>query len=64
MKFFEATNIANIKEGQDDQYDFHPKTFDQYLGQKELKKKLELYTKAAKMRNEPLDHMLLLGHQV
>ncbi len=42
-------------------YDFHPKTFDEYLGQKELKEKLALYTQAAKMRNEPLDHMLLFG---
>lgn len=66
MKFFEATNIKNavldnIQDDKDDQYDFHPKTFDQYLGQKELKKKLEVFTKAALMRNEPLDHMLLFG---
>lgn len=66
MKFFEATNtknagLDNIKESMDDKYDFHPKTFDQYLGQKKLKEKLELYTKAAIMRNEPLDHMLLFG---
>ena len=43
------------------QLDFHPKTFDQYLGQKELKEKLYVYTRAALMRNEPLDHMLLFG---
>lgn len=65
MKFFEATTknagLENIKESLDDQLDFHPKTFEQYLGQKELKKKLEVYTKAAKLRNEPLDHMLLFG---
>lgn len=42
-------------------YDFHPKTFDQYLGQEELKRKLEIYTQAAKMRQEPLDHLLLFG---
>ena len=41
--------------------DFTPKTFDDYCGQKELKEKLTLYTKAAKMRNEPLDHLLLFG---
>jgi len=63
MKFFEATKNAgldNLKENTDD-LDFHPKTFDQYLGQTELKKKLEIYTKAATMRNEPLDHMLIFG---
>ncbi len=42
-------------------YDFHPKTFDDYLGQKELKTKLQLYCHAAKLRNEPLDHLLLFG---
>lgn len=42
-------------------HDFSPKTFDEYLGQKELKEKLHVYTMAAKMRNEPLDHMLLFG---
>src|SRR3989304_4673622 len=41
--------------------DFNPKTFADYLGQAELKKKLTVYTQAAKKRNEPLDHMLLFG---
>lgn len=42
-------------------HDFHPKTFDDYLGQEELKRKLAVYTQAAKMRQEPLDHLLLFG---
>ncbi len=41
--------------------DFIPKNFDDYLGQKELKEKLSIYTTAAKMRNEALDHLLLFG---
>ncbi|MDR3646027.1 MAG: Holliday junction branch migration DNA helicase RuvB [Candidatus Babeliales bacterium] len=41
--------------------DFAPKTFEDYLGQRELKEKLEVYTQAAKMRNEALDHLLLFG---
>lgn len=41
--------------------DFCPKTFDDYLGQKELKDKLHVFTQAAKMRQEPLDHLLLFG---
>lgn len=41
--------------------DFIPKTFDDYLGQKELKEKLAVYTTAAKMRKEALDHLLLFG---
>jgi len=42
-------------------HDFYPKTFDDYLGQSKLKEKLQVYTTAAKMRDEPLDHLLLFG---
>src|SRR5579863_3761669 len=42
-------------------HDFSPQTFDDYIGQKELKEKLSIYTQAAKMRNEALDHLLLFG---
>jgi Holliday junction DNA helicase RuvB len=42
-------------------YDFHPKAFEEYLGQKELKTKLQLYCHAAQLRGEPLDHLLLFG---
>lgn len=41
--------------------DFCPKTFEDYLGQQELKEKLSVFTRAAKMRHEPLDHLLLFG---
>lgn len=41
--------------------DFTPQTFDDYLGQKDLKDKLHIWTHAAKERNEPLDHLLLFG---
>ncbi len=41
--------------------DFHPTSFEEYLGQSTLKEKLSIYTQAAKMRNEPLDHLLLFG---
>lgn len=54
--------ILTLRETEEErQHDFHPKTFDDYLGQKELKEKLALYTTAARMRNEPLDHLLLFG---
>lgn len=46
---------------EDQQYDFVPKTFADYLGQEALKEKLHVYTNAAKMRNEALDHLLLFG---
>lgn len=65
--FKEFETIANLhkntdnKENQEKSFEFQPKTFEEYLGQKELKEKLHVYTKAAKLRNEPLDHLLLFG---
>src|SRR5580698_8853016 len=53
--------IALQETAEERSHDFCPKTFDDYLGQKELKEKLHVYTQAAKMRNEPLDHLLLFG---
>jgi len=47
--------------GEEQTLNFVPTTFDEYLGQEELKQKLHVYTHAAKLRNEPLDHMLLFG---
>lgn len=38
-----------------------PKDFANYIGQERLKKNLELAIAAAKMRGEPLDHILLYG---
>ncbi len=43
------------------QYDFIPQTFADYIGQEELKKKLEIYVQACKSRSEAFDHMLLFG---
>ena len=40
---------------------FAPQTFDEYLGQTAIKEKLKIYVKASKMRQEPLDHLLLFG---
>lgn len=39
----------------------HPLSFNDYIGQESLKQKLQVYTQAARMRNEPLDHTLLFG---
>lgn len=38
-----------------------PRSFDDYVGQDRLKKNLKLAIDAAKMRDEPLDHILLNG---
>ena len=38
-----------------------PEFLDEYVGQNEIKENLRVFIKAAKMRNEPLDHVLLYG---
>ena len=38
-----------------------PQTLDDYIGQKNAKDNLSIFIKAAKLRNEPLDHVLFYG---
>ncbi len=38
-----------------------PDSMDEYIGQTEVKDNLNIFIKAAKMREEPLDHVLLYG---
>ena len=38
-----------------------PHTFDEYTGQEQIKKNLDITISAAKMRKEPLDHVLFYG---
>lgn len=38
-----------------------PKRFNEYIGQEKLKEKLGIFIDAAKLRNEPVDHILLYG---
>ena len=38
-----------------------PETLEDYIGQTELKENISVYIKAAKMRDESLDHVLLYG---
>jgi holliday junction DNA helicase RuvB len=61
MENIQALELLTQETPEERSFDFCPKTFDNYLGQAELKNKLSVYTKAAKMRNEPLDHLLLFG---
>ena len=62
MKDVSEINIITLQETPEEKSnDFNPITFDDYLGQAALKEKLAIYTQAAKMRQEPLDHLLLFG---
>lgn len=38
-----------------------PQSLNEYIGQNQVKENLSVFIKAAKMRNEPLDHVLLYG---
>ena len=38
-----------------------PKTLEEYVGQDKIKENLKIFIEAAKMRGEPLDHVLLYG---
>ena len=38
-----------------------PKTLEEYIGQDKATENLRVYLKAAKLRGEPLDHLLLYG---
>ena len=38
-----------------------PENLDEYVGQSEVKENLNIFIKAAKLREEPLDHVLLYG---
>lgn len=46
---------------EDRSFTCQPTCFDQYLGQAEVKAKLQVYVKACTLRAEPLDHLLLFG---
>lgn len=49
-----------IKEDSFDK-NIRPASLDEYVGQTEIKNNLRVFIEAAKMRNEPLDHVLLYG---
>jgi Holliday junction DNA helicase RuvB len=62
MRSVHPLDVMTIQETAEERsYDFVPQTLDDYLGQAELKQKLSIYAQAAKMRGEPLDHLLFFG---
>ena len=36
-----------------------PETISEYIGQEDVKENISVFVEAAKLRNEPLDHVLL-----
>ncbi len=55
--------IISGEEMEEDTFEtsIRPDTLDEYIGQSELKENLGIFMKAAKMRGEALDHVLLYG---
>ncbi len=55
--------ILDSEELSEDQFEenIRPNSLEEYIGQKEAKENLDIFIKAAKMREEPLDHVLLYG---
>lgn len=55
--------ISSLKREEDENTDLslRPKTLDEYIGQDKIKDMLSIFIKAAKMRGETLDHVLLYG---
>ncbi len=49
------------KQSGDEDTSLRPQTLNEYVGQHDLKENLEVFIKAAKLRDESLDHVLLYG---
>lgn len=53
--------VTNEEIIEDNDLTIRPSSIEEYIGQKEVKENIDIYIKAAKMRNEALDHVLLYG---
>lgn len=53
--------LSTNRLSEDEDSSLRPQTLKEYIGQEDLKENLEVFIKAAKMRNESLDHVLLYG---
>lgn len=55
--------ILDEERKQEDDYELslRPKYLKEYIGQNDVKENIEVFIKAAKLRDEPLDHTLLYG---
>ena len=57
----EKDKVFNPEKIEEEDSSLRPQTLKEYVGQKDLKDNLEVFIKAAKMRDEALDHVLLYG---
>lgn len=52
---------SNKNELDNNETNIRPERLEEYIGQSEVKENVDIFIKAAKMRDEPLDHVLLYG---
>lgn len=57
----ERKDILDVNPIEDEDNSLRPLSFDEYIGQQNLKQNLKVFVGAAKMRDEALDHVLLYG---
>ena len=60
-QFDELLTTSSLLNEDSNESSLRPKTLNEYIGQKKAKDNLSIFISAAKMRNEPLDHVLLHG---
>ena len=63
LENLDNSRIITTEEKEEDSsfYALRPKTLSEYIGQSKIKERLAITIEAAKIRNEPLDHVLLAG---
>ena len=62
MDYEERITAAELGEGEErSEKTLRPQTLDDYIGQKKATDNLKIFIEAAKMRHEPLDHVLFYG---
>lgn len=57
----EKNDILDVNQIEDEDSSLRPISFDEYVGQHDLKQNLRVFVGAAKLRDEALDHVLLYG---
>jgi holliday junction DNA helicase RuvB len=61
MSEFDIRNEAEQSSDKDFDRVLRPKSFDDFTGQRQVLENLQIFVKAAKLREESLDHVLLHG---
>ncbi len=60
-QFDELLTTSSMLSEDTNESSLRPRSLNEYIGQKKAKENLSVFISAAKMRNEPLDHVLLHG---